>query len=257
MNDASFLKAIFENPADDALRLVYADWLEEHGPESSQARAALIRIQHEAESLSPYSRRRVELDQQARRLIRDNPSWSDPIRKGKFGRSIKFRLGFPHQITTRAINFVSWADRLLAAVPTLRGFHFPHASNEVRDLAGCRYLSRISELDISNMCACGQCPIGAEIRLLLQSPGVAELTNLNISDNRVDPALVRVLTESPHLKRLQWLDLSNNRISNGGVQAILNSPLVDQLRFLNLRNNDISTRNSNSLRERFGNRVRL
>jgi uncharacterized protein (TIGR02996 family) len=42
MNRAPFLQAIRETPDDDAPRLVYADWLDDHGDE---ARAEFIRLQ--------------------------------------------------------------------------------------------------------------------------------------------------------------------------------------------------------------------
>ena len=44
MSKEAFLKAILDDPDNDALRLVYADWLDEHGePE----RAEFIRVQIE------------------------------------------------------------------------------------------------------------------------------------------------------------------------------------------------------------------
>src|SRR5579871_2100557 len=47
--DEAFLQSIIENPDDDAPRLIYADWLEEHG---EAARAEFIRIQVEIARLS-------------------------------------------------------------------------------------------------------------------------------------------------------------------------------------------------------------
>src|SRR5438552_3731260 len=45
-DDPGLLRAILDDPDDDGLRLVYADWLEEHGePE----RAEFIRVQLELE----------------------------------------------------------------------------------------------------------------------------------------------------------------------------------------------------------------
>jgi uncharacterized protein (TIGR02996 family) len=41
-DDAAFIRAILEDPADDAPRLVYADWLDEHG---QSERAEFVRIQ--------------------------------------------------------------------------------------------------------------------------------------------------------------------------------------------------------------------
>ena len=41
----SFLQAIREAPEDNNLRLVFADWLQEHGDEHDRARAEFIRLQ--------------------------------------------------------------------------------------------------------------------------------------------------------------------------------------------------------------------
>lgn len=45
----SFLRAIIENPQDDALRLIFADWLDEHG---DSGRTEFIRVQVELEKFS-------------------------------------------------------------------------------------------------------------------------------------------------------------------------------------------------------------
>ncbi|MFO0823576.1 MAG: TIGR02996 domain-containing protein [Gemmataceae bacterium] len=43
--EASFLSAIRENPADETARLVYADWLDEQGTAPQAAKAAFIRLE--------------------------------------------------------------------------------------------------------------------------------------------------------------------------------------------------------------------
>jgi uncharacterized protein (TIGR02996 family) len=48
-HDEAFLQAILESPDDDAPRLVYADWLDEHG---DPARAEFIRLQCRLENMS-------------------------------------------------------------------------------------------------------------------------------------------------------------------------------------------------------------
>ena len=44
---AGLLRAILDDPHDDVPRLVYADWLEEHGDETERVRAEFIRVQIE------------------------------------------------------------------------------------------------------------------------------------------------------------------------------------------------------------------
>ena len=56
----AFLQAVCEHPEDDAPRLVFADWLEEHG---DPARADFIRTQIELAKLSPDDPRRPALQE--------------------------------------------------------------------------------------------------------------------------------------------------------------------------------------------------
>jgi len=47
-DEAGFLRVIQENPEDDAVRLVYADWLEERG----DVRGEYLRLEHQLEQIS-------------------------------------------------------------------------------------------------------------------------------------------------------------------------------------------------------------
>ncbi|HVL11543.1 MAG TPA: TIGR02996 domain-containing protein [Gemmata sp.] len=42
--ETDFLRKLLENPADDATRLVYADWLDEHGDPLSSAKSQFLRL---------------------------------------------------------------------------------------------------------------------------------------------------------------------------------------------------------------------
>jgi uncharacterized protein (TIGR02996 family) len=57
-HDEAFLEAIREQPDDDAPRLIYADWLEEH---SQPQRAEFLRVQCELGRQTEGSPRWVEL----------------------------------------------------------------------------------------------------------------------------------------------------------------------------------------------------
>jgi uncharacterized protein (TIGR02996 family) len=63
----AFLRAIAEHPDDDLPRLVYADWLDEHG---DPARAEFIRVQCELTRLVPDDGRRSELHVRERELLK-------------------------------------------------------------------------------------------------------------------------------------------------------------------------------------------
>jgi hypothetical protein len=96
---------------------------------------------------------------------------------------------------------------------------------------------------------------------LISAPGLPNLTELDLSFNRVDEAGVaalaalpplgrlqtlrlggrqlldpgaRALATSPHLAQLKELDLSYCQFSAKGIRALANSPNLSNLRFLNL-----------------------
>jgi uncharacterized protein (TIGR02996 family) len=43
-DEDAFLQKLLENPADDTLRMVYADWLDERGGDESRAKAQFLRV---------------------------------------------------------------------------------------------------------------------------------------------------------------------------------------------------------------------
>jgi uncharacterized protein (TIGR02996 family) len=92
--DEAFLQAILAAPDDDAPRLVYADWLEEHGqPE----RAEFIRLQCAMERLSVDDLRHRELETRERALLeRHEQEWAAPLRGRVEG--WEFRRGFVEQV---------------------------------------------------------------------------------------------------------------------------------------------------------------
>src|SRR5262245_59984609 len=91
-------QAGFDAPWDDALRLVYADWLEEHGDAGQCAHAEFIRVQTRLEQ-KPTAALRIEED---RLLAFHSQQWliavPAPFRKdvcfvGGFIRRLRMRVG--------------------------------------------------------------------------------------------------------------------------------------------------------------------
>jgi uncharacterized protein (TIGR02996 family) len=76
-DEADFLRAVLDSPADDAPRLVYADWLDEQGDDFSAAKAAFLRTTaaHAEASRTDDSRQHV-LAELLRLLAGTlNPEW--------------------------------------------------------------------------------------------------------------------------------------------------------------------------------------
>src|SRR5262245_17786546 len=72
----AFLQAIIDDPDDDTPRLIFADWLDEHGdPE----RAEFIRLQCEIEHLLPGDSRRPVLEDRIDDLLAEHEmDWLGP-----------------------------------------------------------------------------------------------------------------------------------------------------------------------------------
>src|SRR5271166_5057553 len=76
-HDEGFLRAILEDPDDDALRLVYADWLEEH---DQPQRAEFVRLSCELTPLGFDDPRRQPLERRAARLLKAHRrEWLGPL----------------------------------------------------------------------------------------------------------------------------------------------------------------------------------
>jgi uncharacterized protein (TIGR02996 family) len=74
-DEEDFLRKLLENPADDTVRLVYADWLDERGDDESKTKAAFLRLT--ARLLEPkrsekwHAARRAEMQPLAAKLPTD------------------------------------------------------------------------------------------------------------------------------------------------------------------------------------------
>jgi uncharacterized protein (TIGR02996 family) len=68
--ERAFLQHIADDPDDDAPRLVFADWLQEHGGPAGAARAELVRVQCEAARLPEGDPRGEPLRRRAADLLR-------------------------------------------------------------------------------------------------------------------------------------------------------------------------------------------
>lgn len=127
----ALLNAIFDAPADDAPRLVYADWLDEHGePE----RAEFVRVQIKIADLNrelhsdedcgdercPGCQERRVLSARERELtILNTIFWGAdlPVPASPDNGVCTWRRGFIESVTLSAADWLTHADTILAAHP--------------------------------------------------------------------------------------------------------------------------------------------
>jgi uncharacterized protein (TIGR02996 family) len=116
MTRDELLQAVIENPDDDAPRLVFADWLENHG---EGERAEFIRVQIELAKLPNEDNRRPELEQREREFLARNESeWVKPIRDWVV--SCTFHRGFIAEVAVKVDMYQKHTFELLQLAPIRR-----------------------------------------------------------------------------------------------------------------------------------------
>ncbi len=220
------LRAVCEEPDDDALRLVYADWLSENGQE---ARADLIRTQIAAERLPEYAPARMDLEARAYRLVSEHgAAWrADGASTRVMG---PFRRGFQEWGITTPPQWREIGAGVQARHP-VRWLHLYGWGTQAADLAGCTGLARLAGLYLVGL-------PGDEATLagLLALPELAGLRGCWMEDYQGprgnEPA--RVFAAATHLTGLRELSLGRGQVGPRAVAALARARHLRGLRRLAL-----------------------
>lgn len=141
----TFLSDIIANLNDDAPRLIFADWLEDH---NQLERAELIRLQcqlapdedrYDDPQINAIRDRVEELLQPIQ--TKEAPLFSDEIR-------IKWRRGFVDSLELTAQHFIRNGEQLRKRYPTLRKLVLFRLNGWGQQLAACKWLEGISEIEL-------------------------------------------------------------------------------------------------------------
>src|SRR5262249_10645384 len=111
----AFLEDIRDNPEDDAIRLIFADWLEERGDADSTARAEFIGLQCAQVGMIPDDCR-AEMQRREWELRREHERAWLGVPQDAIG-SCEFHRGFLDGICTRAEMFLTHAETLFRLHP--------------------------------------------------------------------------------------------------------------------------------------------
>jgi uncharacterized protein (TIGR02996 family) len=215
----AFLQDILANPDDDVPRLIFADWLEEHGGAAGAARAEFIRIQCQLAAGAVREPLRQQLRVRGAALLGEHRrEWTRPLRGP--GRLV-FHRGFVGEVHTGVRPFLARAHRLFRLAP-VQHLVLQRGNTSLLDwgltmpvLADCPYLARLHTLDLRNNYMASDC-----VQSLAVSEYLSGLQVLNLSANRIGDGGVRVLARSALLERLTVLDLSFNDIGPTGVRTL-------------------------------------
>lgn len=202
MNPAEFVRAICERPDDIALRLVFADWLEESGRDPH--RATFIRQQC---------------------ALWGHPKWD----RG-WSEHAAFRRAHPASAVEPALpaglRWPAWAYE--------RGFA---AHLEVRDAEA--FLTHATDIFASSPVtkitfdtSVAEFPL----KRILDCTELGRVRALGFKLGRLDTEAITQLAASPNLGRLEKLAFEYGGIAIDGVRALLRSSLAERLTKLNLSN---------------------
>ena len=229
---AALLAAIVAEPDADAPRLVYADWLQEHGDEEQ---AEFIRNSIKLALMKPKGKTWNALAERLEIRWGRASRWLAALGLEKAIPSPHHR-GFPEQVTYDGPNeFFAEAAALFQFVPVrelvikmYRGSHLDdQAATRLAELPGLAQLTHLSLIDQPiRLTGC---------RTLFRSPHLAGLIFLNLGGcNFISDAEVMELASSPSLTNLTGLVFSHCSIGVAGLRAILESPSLRKLKELHL-----------------------
>jgi uncharacterized protein (TIGR02996 family) len=242
----AFLADIKEQPADDAPRLIFADWLEEQGDPELAARGELLRLQCRTPRTEASRARQAEL------LGQFSPRWLGPlvavVRSWGWHRGL-LRIAADADVLLAdpapalAPEAFAWVESL-----ELDGLQVP----QVRRLAALPWLSQVATLVLE----CNR--IGdAGVEALTASPHLGNLRGLFLRSNDVGDIGAAALACAPSLTNLAVLSLVNNRITDAGAQALADSPHLTRLSSLNVDGNDFGPAGARALKAVAAARQRL
>jgi uncharacterized protein (TIGR02996 family) len=239
----AFLRDIASNPGDDAPRLVYADWLDEHG---EPRRAEFIRLQCRLAALDEAAAERPELLDREWELLtvyraRWQPGEGSPLEKHLWKSG--FIRGFFARVGAPAAVLLAHGDELFRSYP-LEELRIHDLGQTLPEVAQQPWLAHVSSLDLS-----ANALTVADLQALLGSPHLGRLTRLTLRNAALGPEALDLLASWPGLRRLTQLDLGNanlgregrsldNNLGPGWVRRLLGSPHLGALTTLSLQGSD-------------------
>lgn len=225
--DQAFLRDIIAHPDDLSVRLIYADWLEDHG----DPRAELIRVQCQLESMDISDERRSELKSIEKHLLTAGEAqWFAPFQDQSptFNKNTAtIARGFIDSV--RVLIHKNGMEEVSKAFEwePIRSLylHVIH-EGEGKKLADWTFLQRIRELHLLDL------PDSVDSKSFFCSPYLTQLQRLFLSGRlfREGRLSANDLALGSSLGSLESLDVvSDGRIGASGLGLLLNSANLTEI----------------------------
>ena len=243
------------DPQSDGPRLIYADWLDDHGePE----RAEFIRVQCALARLPDDALQRPALAAREAVLRDANEArWAAPV--AGLVTDWEFRRGVLDSVSVTPGQFFDHGQAVFDAAP-VRKVRYVEVGDRLSALVHAPLIGLVRELDLVGNVLGRRGPEWLDdspylghlealdlgfteltdrgLLVLSRSPTFGRLRALHINDNPgLRPAGLRALAESPHLTDLAELDVSGNGLTDEALRPILAGPPGSRLRTLLLHGN--------------------
>jgi uncharacterized protein (TIGR02996 family) len=286
-DEDALLNAIAAHPEEDTPRLMYADWLDEHG---QHIRAEFIRVQIEIAQKKEFPpaelNRYVEIYRRNQELMDNHRAeLLGPLAALPAKTEMEFRRGFISSVQLSVVDFLAQAEILASARPRTDVCVFgvlrrlasflknPHTgcvtairgySDEIDpedppydDFDLLDDIERMERLEILDLEGCGINDLHCDLAFNFSVPS---LHDLDLSNNAITDRGVYDLLRTDLPEHLTRLILGGNTITDAGAIELASrwpTGNADRLEHLNLRFTDIGPTGQRALLNRFGGRVAL
>lgn len=248
-----WIEQIAARPDDDALRLVYADWLTERDDPLGEFITLQVQLAALERGADRNDERARELRAAAQTLCAHHRAlWTEAIHP--YISDARFERGFVVGITSRPLVFAKHAPQIFEACPLIyelvidAGPVGPVMTVHWQRLGACEQFSRITHLDTT---ADHYVATLADLELLLTAPYFPRLRQLVLGYHRTNEGFglsgAQLLAGCDRLSELRVLVLPGLQIGIKSLRTLLESPQLTQLEVLRVPYNGLKEPHAKAL----------
>ncbi|MFK8113410.1 MAG: TIGR02996 domain-containing protein [Rubripirellula sp.] len=234
-----FLRQIIADPDDDDHRLVYADWLEEHG----DRRGEFIRAQCEYDRTMPHTKANVRAFDAARDLFqRHGSEWLRELGHDSL-RDYEFRRGFVSKLEMTANTFLEHGERILSSTP-LDCIRLPYLSGKLNQLIESGLMLRLRGIDL-----CGLKLSARRVKRILDSTPRLRRLLLRYAPYALDAYVAEAIMGSPSGELIEELSIDGSAVDPEFFQKLAFAGGLRRLKSLRIGSEQFGVRDGDQFEQ--------